>query len=268
MNPTQFLADYGPYALVTGASSGIGLAFAEVLAEFGLNLVLVARRENQLESIASDLNAKHGITALSIAVDLADASACDHLLSRTQELDIGLVISNAGFSTKGEFCAIDRQQMMAMIHINCHAPLLLARGFIPRLQQRAKAGLVFTSSIEALIGTPYSTAYSASKALVKNLGEGLWAELQGSGVDVLTLCPGATDTEGLAKNGFDASAMAHVMTADAVARATLNNITNGPVFISSEHYQAMFEQLLALPRGQALQAMANSIKGSINPAPL
>src|SRR3546814_3452401 len=89
--------------------------------------------------------------------------------------------------------------MTEMLMVNCHVPMQLARGFIPRLLARGQGGIVFTSSFEAFIGCPYSTAYSASKAFVNNLGEGLWAELTPQGIDLLTLCTGATDTEAPAR---------------------------------------------------------------------
>ncbi|WP_317932298.1 SDR family NAD(P)-dependent oxidoreductase [Halioxenophilus sp. WMMB6] len=254
------LNDYGPCALITGASSGIGLALATNLASAGFNLVLAARRTERLQSLATHLTQQHAVDVVVLPTDLAELAQLDELLSATRNLDIGLVISNAGFSTKGEFSAVDRAQMLAMLQVNCQAPLVLAHGFIPRLQQRQSAGIIFTSSVEALLGCPYSTAYSATKALVKNLGEGLWAELKEHNIDVLTLCPGATDTEALSNSGLDASKMTNVMSADEVAKRTLANIKNGPVFISSPHYQQLFEQLTALPREQALLAMAKNMR--------
>src|SRR5262249_50083087 len=119
---------------------------------------------------------------------------------------------------------------------------------------------IFTSSVEGLLGCPYSTAYSATKALVNALGEGLWAELQPEGIDVLTLCPGATESEAAAKQGLDPSKLHNVMRADEVARLTLENIRNGPIYFSSEYYKATFDNLLSLPRRDALLAMAKSMK--------
>jgi short-subunit dehydrogenase len=175
-------------------------------------------------------------------------------------LDVGLVVSNAGFGMKGEHARNDPQAMADMLMVNCNVPMQLAHGFIPRLRKRTKGGMIFTSSIEALIGCPYSTAYSASKALVNALGEGLWAELQPEGIDVLTLCPGATESEAAGKQGIDISTLQNVMRADEVARLTLENIRNGPVFFSSEYYRANFDKLLSLPRRDALMAMARGMK--------
>lgn len=265
MNEQSFKQQFGPVALVTGASSGIGKSFAEKLAALGLDLVLVARRVERLQHLAEELREKHGTRTTICQIDLADVSAAQQILDATAALDIGLIVSNAGFGLKGEHAANDPQQMTEMLMVNCNTPALLTHGFIPRLRQRSehngtKGGIILTSSVEALIGCPYSTAYSASKAFVNNLGEGLWGELTPEGIKVLTLCPGATDTEAAAKQGIDPSTLRNVMSPEQVVELTLQNIDNGPIFISSDHYKAAFDQLLSLPRQQALMAMARSMK--------
>ncbi|WP_433526029.1 SDR family NAD(P)-dependent oxidoreductase [Nocardia pseudovaccinii] len=243
-------------ALVTGASSGIGKAFADVLAAMGLDLVLVARRLDRLEESAAKLSQEHGVQVRPVQVDLSAPTATQQMLDATGALDIGLVVSNAGFGMKGAHADNDPQAMADMLMVNCHVPMQLAHGFIPRLRRRGRGGIIFTSSVEALMGCPYSAAYSASKALVKSLGEGLWAELQPDGIDVLTLCPGATESEAAANQGIDMSTLPEVMSAEEVARLTLENLSNGPVFISSDYYRATFETLLSMPRRDALMAMA------------
>ena len=110
------------------------------------------------------------------------------------------------------------------------------------------------------MGCPYSTAYSATKAFINHLGEGLWAELRPDGIDVLTLCPGATDTEAPVKQGIDPATLDALMSPDEVARLALDNMANGPVYISSEHYRQMFDNLLQMPRRDALMAMADNMR--------
>jgi short-subunit dehydrogenase len=144
--------------------------------------------------------------------------------------------------------------------VNCNATMQLAHGYIPRLRQRGKGGLIFTSSVEGLIGCPYSAGYSASKAFVNTFGEALWGELTPEGIKVLTICPGATATEAAAKQGVDPATIQNVMQPDAVARLTLENIDNGPTMVTSEHYKALFDQMLAMPRRDALVAMAGAMK--------
>lgn len=260
MTDKAFIEQYGPVAVVTGASSGIGRSFAEKLASLGMDLVLVARRVERLEELASHLEQAHGIKARVCQIDLTTPSAAQQILDATADLDVGLVISNAGFGLKGEHAGNDPKVMTDMLMVNCNVPMLLAHGFIPRLRQRGKGGLLFTSSVEGLIGCPYSTAYAASKALVNSLGEGLWAELGPEGINVLTICPGATDTEAAALQGIDPATLQNVMSPDQVAKLALDNLGNGPTFITSEYYKASFEQLLSLPRRDALMAMAHNMK--------
>jgi uncharacterized protein len=260
MSKDDFREHYGPVTLVTGASSGIGKSFAELLATKGMDLVLVARRVQRLNELASRLERQCGVKVTVRETDLSDSTAAQQILDTTSSLDIGLVISNAGFGFKGPYSSCDTKVMADMLMVNCNTPMQLAHGFIPRFRKRGKGGIIFTSSVEALIGCPYSTAYAATKALVNALGEGLWAELQPEGIDVLTLCPGATESESAGLQGIDISTLRNVMPADEVARLTLENIQRGPVFFSSEYYRANFEKLLSMPRREALMAIAGSLK--------
>ena len=260
---SAFLERYGPVALVTGASSGIGWAFAEELAERGFDLVLAARRTERLEELAARLKGAHGTSSQLCESDLTQPDAPAKLLAATEGVDIGLVVSNAGFNIRGYFESTDAAKMAEMLTVNCHAPMQLAHGFIPRLKARGKGGLIFTSSVEGLIGCPFSTAYSATKALVVGLGEGLWGELQGTGVDVLTLCPGATESEATARYAEQYAAVPNLQPARDVARLTLDNIADGPTFVPNAHYKAQFEQLTAMPRRDALTAMAGALKATL-----
>jgi short-subunit dehydrogenase len=257
---TDFSERYGPVALVTGASSGIGRAFAQVLAARGLDVMLLARRVDRLETLAAQLEGEHGVRAIVCPVDLTKPDAASTILDAAAGLDVGLVVSNAGFGLKGEHAANDPQAIADMIAVNCITPALLTRGFIPRLRARGKGGVILTGSVEGLIGCPYSAAYSASKGFVTNLGEALWAELSPEGIDVLTILPGATATEAAGLQGIDISRLQNVMSPDDVARLALDALADGPTLITSEHYRAVFDHLLAMPRHDALVAMARSMK--------
>jgi short-subunit dehydrogenase len=259
MKPEEFRDRYGPVALVTGASSGIGLAMAEELAARGLDLVLTARRTDRLEAIAQRLLSKLGVRTRVICADLADPDAPAHLLAETDGCDIGLVVSNAGFNVRGPYEDTDAAAMARMLIVNCHAPMQLAHGFLPRLKARGKGGIVFTASVEGLTGCPFSSAYSASKALVVSLGEGLWGECHGTGIDVLTLCPGPTESEATA----DIPGLANLQSAQEVARRTLDNLREGPTFVPSDHYRELFANLRAMPRREALLGMAENIKKTL-----
>jgi short-subunit dehydrogenase len=256
MSIERFISSYGPIALVTGASSGIGRAFAEILASKKLDLVLVARRVDRLQEVATRLTQRHGVAVTLLTTDLAQPQAAGEVLEATASLDIGLVVSNAGFGARGDHASLDPATLADMLMVNCQAPMLLSHGFIPRLRARKKGGFIFTSSVEALIGMPNSAAYAATKGFVNQLGEGLWAELGPDGIDVLTICPGATDTEALQRSGVDRASMQNVMSPEEVAALALENIANGPIFLPSAHYKAMFDRLLSMPRRDALAAMA------------
>lgn len=259
---SEFAKRYGPVALVTGASSGIGVGFAEELAERGFDLALAARRVERLRALAQRLEAGHGIRTHVFETDLTRAAAPAELLAATEGLAIGLVVSNAGFGTKGPHERNDPSTLGDMLMVNCHAPLLLTHGFIPRLRARGRGGMILTASVEGFLGGPYSAAYSATKAMVIALGEALWGELSGSGVDVLTVCPGATESEAAAKQGIDPATMRNVQPAREVARLALDHLAEGPTYCPSEHYRALFDQILAMPRRDALRSMAQAMGGS------
>jgi len=257
----DFTDRYGPVAVVTGASSGIGYAFAEELASRGLDLVVTARRLDRLEELAGRLARQHGTEVTPYQADLADPAAPRQLVEFIAAMDIGLVVSNAGVGLRrAPHEAHDAAVLTELLMLNCHAPSALAHGFIPRLRARGNGGIVFTSSVEGALGGPYSAAYSSSKAMVTALGEALWGELAGSGVDVLTLCPGKTVSEAAVKQGFDPSMLDDAMPAREVARLALDHITDGPTYISSAHYAAMIERMSAIPRRQALLASAAAMK--------
>lgn len=257
---TAFRDRYGPVALVTGASSGIGLGFAEELASRGLDLALAARRTDRLEEIKARLETHYGVAVQVIACDLAQPQSARTLAEMISDVDIGLVVSNAGFGAKGHFDRVDADVMAEMLAVNCHAPMQLSHAFLPRLRARGRGGVILTSSVEGLMGGPYSTAYAATKALVIALGEGLWGEMAGTGIDILTLTPGATESEAAAKQGFDPAKMQNVQSARDCARLTLDNLGNGPTYCPNDHYREMFGRLLAMPRKEALLAMAHGMK--------
>jgi hypothetical protein len=202
---TAFLHRYGPTALVTGASSGIGAAFARKLAARGFGLVLVARRKDRLDALAAELGAAHGVSTRVVEVDLAEPEFQAILDDATRDLDIGLVVNNAGFGDKGPFLDRDLTVYLEMLAVNCRAPLIIAHTFGRRLAQRGRGGMIFTSSTAAFQGTPWTAHYAATKGYDLLLAEGLFHELREAGVDVLALCPGATDTEGPKRTGVDAS---------------------------------------------------------------
>lgn len=253
----EFARRYGPVAVVTGASSGIGQSFAQFLAAHGFDLVIVARRQERLETLASRLRSSHGVSVHVQRVDLAEGDAAQQILDATSSMDVGLLVSNAGTGDRGPFENGSARALNEALMVNCNTPMLLAHGFVPRLKQRERGGIIFTSSVEGLIGCPYSTAYSSTKGFLNSLAEGLWGELAPHGIDVLGLCPGATATDRL--SGADPATLRNAMPPDDVVRLALANLRNGPIYIPSQHYQATFDHLLSMPRDQAVAAIARQM---------
>jgi short-subunit dehydrogenase len=198
---------FGPWALVTGASSGIGKEFARQIAAAGINVVLVARREALLaevgSAIARDLNVQYRVVAL----DLSQEGFLAGLAEGTKDLDIGLVVSNAGTGNPGEFLNLDRQLLQATLRLNTMAHLEIAHHFGRKLVERRRGGLVLVGAMGAEKGVPYMASAGGAKAYVHSLGEALHYEYKLRGVHVTVLPPGPTQTPVLTKLGLDPRAM-------------------------------------------------------------
>lgn len=260
----SFAERYGPWAVVTGASSGIGRQFATVLAERGLNVVIAARRTDRLELLARELTAKCRVQVQVLELDLAEPGFLQILLQATADKDVGLVISNAGFGYKGLFHLQERQQLDSMLNVNMHAPTLIAHAYAPSLIKRGRGGLLLTGSVEGFMAMPWSAAYAASKAYVHSLGEALWGELRPRGVDVLVLAPGATDTEAAALQGLDSKQFGNLMPPRQVAQMALDHLGNGPIFVPGAANRAMVRFLGLLPRRTAITLAGKGTKAAID----
>ena len=256
---------YGPVAIVTGASSGIGQSFARLLGAEGFDLILCARRGDRLATLAEELRNQQSVSVQVVEADLGVASGIEKLIQASGGQEVGLLVSNAGFGLKGSFTEHGREQLLRMVQLNCIAPMLLAHHFIPRMRHRERAGILITGSVEGLMGFPHSAAYAATKAFVKNLGESLWAELEADNIDTLVLAPGSTDTEAIDLQGVDRSKLAGVMSPDEVAQIGLDNLGQGPTIIAGEENTQMFEGLAQMPRRDALRMMAQTMADSLLP---
>ena len=198
---------FGPWAIVTGASSGIGREFARQIGASGINVVVVARRLRLLEELGRELEAEFGVQYRAVEADLSDDGFMQNLRGVTRELDIGLVVSNAGTATPGYFLKEDPRDTLKLFKLNAQAHLEIAHFFGRRLAQRGRGGLLFTGAMGATQGVPFVVATSASKAFVQTLGEGLNFELRPFGIDVTVLVVGPTETAIIDKFGLDPAAM-------------------------------------------------------------
>jgi short-subunit dehydrogenase len=216
---SPFASKYGPWAVVTGASDGIGRAIAFELAARGLSVALVARREATLTKLATDLTTRHSrISARVIAADLGDSEGLSIVVERTNDLDVGLLVAAAGFGTSQPFIDAELQTELNMIDVNCKALAAVAHHFGNRLARRGRGGIILMSSLVAFQGVPRAANYSATKAYVQSLAEGLAIELKARGVDVLASAPGPV------RSGFEkraGMAMNMGQTPEEVACATL-----------------------------------------------
>ncbi|QNA45605.1 SDR family NAD(P)-dependent oxidoreductase [Lacibacter sediminis] len=187
-------AQYGTWALVTGASSGIGLAIAEELAAAGIHLVLNARNKEQLFLVKKELEQRHRAEVKIIAADISTADGIDTLIRETQQLSIGLLVASAGYGTSGLFIDASLHKEINMLRINCEAVLALTHHYSQQFVQRKRGGIILLSSIVAFQGVPYAAHYAATKAYIQTLAEGLAVELKPSGVDVLSAAPGPVES--------------------------------------------------------------------------
>jgi short-subunit dehydrogenase len=209
---------YGPWALVTGASEGIGEAFAQALAAEGFAVLLVARRRDKLEALAATLRQTHGVEARALVADLSRKEAAQAVMDEAASLDLGLLVAAAGFGTSGSFLHARIDEEVTMLEVNCRAVLELTHRFADLFARRGRGGIVLCSSLVAFQGVPRAATYAATKAWVQSLAEGIAPELRARGVDVIATAPGPV------RSGFASRArmtMGASETPMAVARGTL-----------------------------------------------
>jgi uncharacterized protein len=184
-------------ALVTGASSGIGAAMANELASRGYAITLVARREERLRSLATELTSEHGVTAEVIAADLGDAGAREGFIDElgTRGRSVEVLVNNAGFGHQADFATSPRERMVEMVRVNLEAVVDLTSRFLGPMAERGRGSIINIASIGAFQPLPGSAVYGASKAFVLSFSEAIRTELRGSGVAVTAVCPGPVRTE-------------------------------------------------------------------------
>jgi hypothetical protein len=222
---------HGPRALITGASSGIGAAFARALAARGEDLVLVARSAARLTALAAELAAKYGILADVLPADLADPTAVDAIVGEltARDIEIGTLINNAGFGSHGEFAALDAARERDEVFVNVFTPHQLTRALLPPMVARRKGAIVNVASTAAFQPVPYMATYGATKAFLLSFSEALAAEVRPQGVRVLALCPGQTDTAFF--EGIDEARVGRARTPDQVVATALRALDRGQAVV-------------------------------------
>lgn len=254
----SFVETYGPWALVTGASAGLGAEFARQLARRGLHLVLVARRKERLYDLAHELAEAYDVRTLVVGLDLSRDDFLDPLSRATAALEINLLVNNAGFSLTGELSDLPLERQIEMLHLNCRAPLILSHHYGGLMKQRRRGGLVFVSSIVGFVPTPNWTTYAGTKAFNLFLGEGLASEMKSHGVDVLVVAPGHTRTEFHEHAGIGPLLP---MEPTAVVRDTLNNLGQTTIVIPGSANRLLVFLPRFLPRHLNARISGLIVKG-------
>lgn len=263
--PGSLKQRYGDWALVTGASSGIGLEFARVLARDGVSLVLAARREDALANVAGELARQHGVEARAVACDLATPEGVRQCLAAVAGLDLAILVNNAGAGLAGRFDLQDPERLAALVHLNCTAPVALAGALLPKLRARGRGAVIFTGSVSGCQPLPLHALYAATKSFDNLLAEGLWGELRGSGVDVLALEPGATETEFQRAAGQTAHAGE---SAERVVRVALRALGRQPSVVSGAYNWARANVAMRLLPRSLLALLAKQVMARQTPEAL
>jgi short-subunit dehydrogenase len=260
-HPDRFRTRYGPWALVTGASSGIGREIAEVLAAAGLNLVLVARRRDLLLTLADELTGRYGVQVRVVDADLATPAGVDAAVAGSADLDVGLLVAAAGFGTSGAFLDADPTVEAEMLDVNCRAVLALTQRFGRRLAARGRGGVVLLASLVGFQGTPHAASYAATKAYVQALAEALHVEWQPLGVDVLAAAPGPVHTGFASRAGMRMALAARP--AD-VAAPVLNALGRRGTVLPGGLAKLLTWSLRPLPRPLRVRMMSLVMRGMLD----
>lgn len=248
---------YGSWAVVTGASDGIGREMALWLAEAGLNLVLVARRKEVLDALAARLN-PFGTQTLVVDADLAQPEGVARVIAAAGGVEVGLLVAAAGFGSSGAFLRTNPQQELEMLEVNCKGVLALTHHFAQQFATQRRGGLVLMSSLVGFQGVPGTANYAATKAYIQTLAEGLHAELAPHGVDVLASAPGPVHS------GFAERAnmrMSLALTSKEVARATLSALGRTATVRPGRLSVLLEASLALLPRWARTRIMAQVMGG-------
>lgn len=257
-------ADYGPWGVVAGGSDGVGVAFGHQMAARGSDVVLVARRADVLEAAAREIRDRHGVRVRPVTLDLSAPGAIEGLAAATSDLEVGLFVYNAGADDSPRpFLAKDLAAHLAMVHRNCASVLEAAHRFGAPMVARGRGGMIVVTSGAAWAGGAGMSTYGATKAFDLILAEALWAEWRPSGVDVLALVLGRTDTPAL-RRLLEATGEPHdgLASPDDVARQALEHLADGPTWSYGRPDPTGGSPLGALSRRAAVLALSDHAPGA------
>jgi uncharacterized protein len=254
---TDFLQKYGKWAVIAGASEGIGASLADQLAARGLDLVLIARNEALLNEVAAQAH-KHGVQTRVVVQDLTDPDVGAKLADATEGLEVGLLIYNAGASDRtNTFLDNEIEYSLKQIKLDCIGPSTLTHHFASAMRERGRGGIVLVASLACLAGSATLAMYSAVKAFQHNFAEGLWAELRPHGVDVCCTPLGMTYTPAFERMGIEYDPAAHMLSED-VAREIIENIGSGPVHVVGENNRVVASAVWTVDRRALVEMMSTA----------
>ena len=250
-----FRGRYGPWALIAGASEGLGAEFAAQLAARGLNVVLIARREEPLNTLSAQLKSTHAVEVRALPLDLAREDIGHVVSEATGDIEIGLLVYNAALSMIGPYLEIPLEDHLRELAVNCRAPMTLAYLLGLPMLKRGHGGILLMSSLGGAQGSALIVNYTATKAYNRLLAEGLWDELREHGVDVLAPCPPAVQTPGYLASAPRGPMAA--MTPQAVVRESLAALGKGPALIPGWNWRlaGLFMERV-LPRKSAIRLIS------------
>lgn len=249
--------------LITGASSGIGAAFARKLAALGRNVFLVARSEDKLIALCNELGRLTSIRAQYMAVDLRQPDARQQLFEETKNrgLEIDTLINNAGFGSMGDFAKLDPERELEMIELNITAVVDLTHRFLGPMRERNRGTIINVASTAGFQPVPYMATYAATKAFVLAFSEALWDENRMHGINVMALCPGVTETNFFDASGIDRPPMRTVQTPEEVVDTALRALTRKKsLVISGWANWFVVEAERFLPRSAVTKVAGNALR--------
>jgi short-subunit dehydrogenase len=255
---TDFAQKYGRWAVIAGASEGIGASLADQLAARGLDLVLIARNGALLDEVAARARDTRGVQTRVVVQDLTDPEAGAKVADATDGLDVGLLVYNAGAADRTTtFLENELEYSLKQIKLDCIGPIALAHHFGTAMRERGRGGIVLVASLACLAGSATLAMYSAVKAFQHNFAEGLWAELRPHGVDVCCTPLGMTYTPAFQRMGIEYDPAAHMLSED-VAREIIENIGNGPVHVVGENNRAAASAIWTIDRRALVEMMTTA----------
>ena len=255
-----FTDHYGPWALVAGASEGLGEAFAFALARRKLDVILLARREDKLRALAAEITSTHGVEVHTIALDLADPNLAARLREGIGAREVGLLVYNAAYSQVGGFLDQSLEVKLRILDVNCRGPIVLCHELGTAMRARGRGGILLMGSLAGLQGSPRLATYAASKAFDLVLAESLWGELREHGVDVLACVAGSTRTPGFEK--VASTTKAPVMQPAQVAEEAIEALGGPPSMVPGLANKLATMLMSHLSRRQRILIMKSAMKTS------